>query len=326
MERILVVGGAGYIGSHACKAIAARGIEPIVFDNLSTGHKHAVKWGELAIGDIRVPQEIEGALERYKPDAIMHFAACIEVGEGERHPLKFWTNNTGGVINLLNGMSKTGIKNVVFSSTCAVYGQPDAIPITERQACNPVSVYGRTKRAVEEMMIDLSNAGGIRCAILRYFNAAGASSDGDIGEEHDPETHLIPNALKSASGLGARMKLFGTDYPTRDGTNIRDYIHVMDLADAHLAAVDKLASGDRLIVTNLGTGTGVTVLEILRSIERVTGLKPLYDVCDRRPGDAAALSASTAHAAELLGFRPKRSDIDTIIADAWRFHRRKWGV
>lgn len=326
VERILVVGGAGYIGSHACKAIAARGVEPVTFDNLSSGHRHAVQWGPLEIGDIRDRDCLESVLATYQPDAVMHFAACIEVGEGERHPLKFWTNNTGGVINLLNAMKATGIENLVFSSTCAVYGQPEVVPITEDQPCKPLSVYGRTKRAVEEMLIDHAAVGGVKCAILRYFNAAGASPDGEIGEEHDPETHLIPNALKAASGIGTTMKLFGTDYPTRDGTNLRDYVHVMDLADAHLAALDKLLAGERQIIANLGTGHGVTVLEILHAIERVTGLAPQYEVCDRRAGDAAALSADTAHATAIIGFNPRRSDIDKIIEDAWRFHRRKWGV
>ncbi|WP_300540844.1 UDP-glucose 4-epimerase GalE [Maricaulis sp.] len=326
MKRILVVGGAGYIGSHVCRMIAARGIEPIVFDNLSSGHRHAVKWGPLEVGDIRVQGDIERVLARYKPDAVMHFAACIEVGEGERSPLRFWTNNTGGALNLLNAMATTGVENLVFSSTCAVYGQPEFVPISERQACHPLSVYGRSKRAVEQILSDVANVGGVRCAILRYFNAAGASPDGDIGEEHDPETHLIPNALKAAAGIGPKMKLFGTDYPTRDGTCIRDYVHVLDLADAHLAALDMLKMGERKIVANLGTGDGVSVLEILGAIERITGLTPKYEVCERRPGDAPVLSADTAYAEELLGFNPVRSDIDTIIEDAWRFHRRQWGI
>jgi len=326
MAKILVVGGAGYVGAHTCKALAARGDEPVVFDNLSSGHEHAVRWGPLVRGDICNGADLDRAFAEHRPDAVMHFAANIEVGEGQRFPLRFWNNNVAGVTSLLAAMERAGVRPLVFSSTCAVYGEPEIVPITEAEACKPVSVYGRTKRAVEQILADVSSVNGVRYAALRYFNAAGASPDAEIGEEHDPETHLIPNALKAAAGIGGRMKLFGTDYDTRDGTCVRDYIHVMDLADAHLAALDRLIVSECRIIANLGTGHGASVLEVLQAVERVTGMKPPYDVHPRRDGDAPVLSADISHARAVLGFEPKRSDINTIIADAWQFHRKAWGV
>ena len=223
-------------------------------------------------------------------------------------------------------MERAGVKPLVFSSTCAVYGEPKTLPITEREPCKPVSVYGRTKRAVEQLLADTARVGAVRYAALRYFNAAGASPDGEIGEEHDPETHLIPNALKAAAGIGGAMRLFGTDYDTRDGTCIRDYVHVMDLADAHLAALDRLLGGEREIIANLGTGHGASVLEVLQAVKAVTGREAPYEVFKRRDGDAPVLSADLSHAKAVLGFSPKRSDIETIIADAWRFHKPRWGL
>lgn len=326
MANILVVGGAGYIGAHVCKALAARGDTPIVFDNLSSGHEHAVKWGPLVKGDLRSAEDLDRAFAEHAPEGVMHFAANIEVGEGQRFPLRFWDNNLAAVVNLLQAMDRTGVKALVFSSTCAVYGEPEIVPITEEEPCKPVSVYGRTKRAVEELLADVARVDGARYAALRYFNAAGASPDGEIGEEHDPETHLIPNALKAAAGIGGRMKLYGADYDTRDGTCIRDYVHVMDLADAHLAALDRLLGGEREIIANLGSGSGVSVLEVLQAIENVTGIKPPYEVHPRRDIDLPVLAADLSHARHTLGFSPKRSDIDTIIADAWRFHSRAWGL
>ena len=324
MANILVVGGAGYIGAHVCKALAARGDVPVVFDNLSSGHEHAVKWGPLIKGDLRSAEDLDRAFAEHALAGVMHFAANIEVGEGQRFPLRFWENNVAGVVTLLAAMARAGVKPIVFSSTCAVYGEPEIVPITEQESCKPVSVYGRTKRAVELLLADVARVDGVRYAALRYFNAAGASPDGEIGEEHDPETHLIPNALKAAAGVGGGMKLFGTDYATRDGTCIRDYIHVMDLADAHLAALDKLMAGEREIIANLGTGHGASVLEVLQAVEAVTGMKPPYDLHPRRDGDAPVLSADLTHARQVLGFKPKRSDIETIIADAWRFHSCAW--
>lgn len=326
MAKILVIGGAGYIGSHVCKALAARGDMPVVFDNLSSGHEHAVRWGPLVRGDIRTAGDLDRAFVEHRPDGVMHFAANIEVGEGEKYPLRFWENNVGGVIGLLSAMSRADVKPLVFSSTCAVYGEPDRVPITERESCKPISVYGRTKRAVEIMLADMARTGAVSYAALRYFNAAGASPDGEIGEEHYPETHLIPNALKAATGIGGKLKVFGTDYDTRDGTCIRDYIHVMDLAAAHLAALDKLNAGEREIIANLGTGDGASVLEVLNAVEAITGMKTPYQVYPRRSGDAPLLSADLSHARNVLGFTPHRSEIVNIIADAWRFHRRVWNL
>jgi UDP-glucose-4-epimerase GalE len=323
---VLVTGGAGYIGSHVCKALAARGDRPVVFDNLSSGHEHAVRWGPLVRGDVRSAQDLDRAFTEHRPDAVMHFAACIEVSEGERFPLRFWDTNVGGSISLLDAMARAGVAPLVFSSTCAVYGAPQTLPVSEAEPCKPVSVYGRSKHAVEQALADLARVGGVRYAALRYFNAAGASPDGEIGEEHDPETHLIPNALKAAAGIGGPMKLFGTDYDTPDGACIRDFIHVMDLAGAHLAALDRLMAGEQEIIANLGSGQGASVLEVLKAVEQVTGRMPPYRIEPRRPGDAPILSADLTHARKVLGFVPKRSGIETIIADAWRFHRKVWGL
>ncbi len=326
MANILVVGGAGYIGAHVCKALAARGDTPIVFDNLSSGHEHAVKWGPLVKGDLRSAADLDRAFAEHAPEGVMHFAANIEVAEGQLFPLRFWDNNLAAVVTLLKAMERADVKTLVFSSTCAVYGKPEIVPITEREICRPVSVYGRTKRAVEELLADVARVDGVCYAALRYFNAAGASPDGEIGEEHNPETHLIPNALKAAAGIAGKMKLFGADYDTRDGTCIRDYVHVMDLADAHLAALDRLLGGEREIIANLGAGCGVSVLEVLQAVENVTGVKPPYEVYPRRDGDPPVLAADLSYARQTLGFSPKRSDIDTIIADAWRFHNRAWAL
>ena len=325
-NTVLVIGGAGYIGAHACRALALRGDKPVVFDNLSSGHAHAVKWGPLVEGDLRNPADLEAAFRTYRLDAVMHFAACIEVGEGQKYPLRFWDNNVGGVITLLKAMRAANVHRLVFSSTCAIYGDPVTVPISEAESRKPVSVYGQTKHAVELMLEKTAHAEGLRYAALRYFNACGASPDGDIGEEHDPETHLIPNALKAAAGLGGKMKLFGDDYDTPDGTCIRDYIHVCDLAEAHLAALDRLMSGGDAFACNVGTGVGVSVREILQAVKAVTGREVPHDIAPRRAGDAIRLVSDTTLAGQLLDFRPTRSDPRTIIEDAWRFHAPRWGV
>ncbi|PWE18681.1 UDP-glucose 4-epimerase GalE [Marinicauda salina] len=325
-ETILVAGGAGYIGSHACKALHAAGYRPVVYDDLSSGHEHAVRWGPLVRGDIRDVAALDAAFAEHRPAAVMHFAASIEVGEGEREPLKYWDNNVAGSASLLAAMGRAGCESIVFSSTCAVYGEPEALPISEAEPLKPASVYGRTKRAVEQMLADAARAHSLRYAALRYFNAAGASPDGEIGEEHDPETHLIPNALKAAAGLGEAMRLFGEDYDTPDGTCVRDYIHVADLADAHVAALKRLIGGTPEIVCNLGTGAGFSVREILNAVERATGRPVPHEINPRRPGDVARLYADVGRARDLLDFRPARSTPETIIADAWAFHAPRWGV
>ncbi|HEX5007500.1 MAG TPA: UDP-glucose 4-epimerase GalE [Hyphomonadaceae bacterium] len=325
-KRVLVAGGAGYIGSHAAKALRLAGYEPVVFDDLSSGHEHAVRWGPFVRGDIRKADAVRAAIREYRPESVMNFAARIEVGEGEREPAAFYDNNVAGMVTLARVMLEEGVKTLVFSSTCAIYGDPERLPLTEDLPKRPVSVYGRTKLMCEQMLADMSRAHGLRYAALRYFNAAGADRDGEIGEEHDPETHLIPNALKAAAGLGGAMKLFGDDYPTPDGTCIRDFIHVTDLADAHVLASKKLAEGSRAVELNLGTGEGRTVMEVLRSVEKATGSAVPHTISPRRPGDAIALYSDASRVKAELGWHPKHSDIDTIVSTAWNFHRRKWPV
>ncbi len=324
IQRVLIAGGAGYIGSHAAKTLRLAGLEPIVFDDLSSGHEHAVKWGPLFRGDIRNAGAVRAAIREHKPDAVMHFAAKIEVGEGERDPVGFYENNVAGALNLVKVMLEEGVKNLVFSSTCAIYGDPERLPLTEDMPKRPVSVYGRSKLMVEQMLEDISRAQGLRYAALRYFNASGADPDGETGEEHDPESHLIPNALKAAVGLGGPMKLFGDDYPTPDGTNVRDFIHVTDLAEAHLAAARLLGGGTQKLQLNLGTGEGRTVKQVLDAVERATGRPVPHAIAPRRAGDAIALYADTSLSRETLGWTPRLSDIDTIVSTAWAFHRKAW--
>jgi UDP-glucose-4-epimerase GalE len=324
VERILIVGGAGYIGSHAAKAVRMAGREPIVFDDLSCGHEHAVRWGPLVKGDIRNADAVRAAIRQYRPDAVMQFAARIEVGEGERDPAHFYDNNVAGTLNLVRVMLEEGVKSLVFSSTCAIYGDPERLPLTEDLPKRPVSVYGRTKLMCEQMLEDISRAHGLNFAALRYFNAAGADPDGEIGEEHEPETHLIPNALKAAVGLGGPMKLFGTDYPTPDGTCIRDFIHVTDLAEAHILAADRITRDATNLQLNLGTGQGRTVREVLKAVESATGREVPVTVSPRRPGDAVALYADAGNVLKALGWTPRLSDIDTIVKTAWAFHRKAW--
>ncbi|HWA44108.1 MAG TPA: UDP-glucose 4-epimerase GalE, partial [Hypericibacter adhaerens] len=314
VQRVLICGGAGYIGSHAAKALRLAGREPVVFDDLSSGHAHAVKWGPMVKGDIRDPEALRAAIREHRPDAVMQFAARIEVGEGETNPAHFYDNNVAGTLNLARVMLEEGVKTLVFSSTCAIYGDPDRLPLTEDLPKKPVSVYGRSKAMCEQMLEDISRAHGLRFAALRYFNAAGADLDGEIGEEHEPETHLIPNALKAAVGLGGAMKLFGTDYPTPDGTCLRDYIHVTDLASAHILAADRLNSAEGNLQLNLGTGEGRTVLEVLKAVERATGRAVPVITSPRRPGDAVALYADPAKVRAALGWVPRHSSIDTIVS------------
>lgn len=325
-SRVLIAGGAGYIGSHAAKAVAAAGGLPIVYDNLSAGHEHAVRWGPLVRGDIRDSDTLRAAIREHRPDAVMHFAARIEVGEGEVAPASFYDCNVAGSLNLVRVMMQEGVKSLVFSSTCAIYGDPERLPLTEDLPKRPVSVYGRSKLMVEQMLEDISRAEGLSYAALRYFNAAGADLDAEIGEEHEPETHLIPNALRAAVGLGGPMKLFGTDYPTPDGSCVRDFIHVADLADAHVLAADRLLDGAKALKLNLGTGEGRTVFEVLKSVEAATGRPVPHVIAPRRAGDAVALYADTSLSRKELGWVPRRSDIDTIVSSAWGFHRGKWGL
>lgn len=325
-QRVLVAGGAGYIGSHAAKALHAAGREPVVFDNLSKGHRDSVKWGPFVEGDIRDPEAVRAAIRAHRPDVVMHFAARIEVGESEARPVDYYDNNVAGALNLVRVMLEEGVDKIVFSSTCAIYGNPERLPLTEDMPKRPVSVYGQTKLMVEQILESVSRANGLQFAALRYFNAAGADPDGETGERHDPETHLIPNAISAAVGRTGAMKFFGDDYPTRDGSCERDFIHVCDLADAHILAADKLMSGEKSLQLNLGTGSGRTVFEVLKAVEKATGKSVPFEMAPRRQGDATALYADTSLSKEKLGWTPRLSDLDTIVSSAWNFHRKDWGL
>jgi UDP-glucose-4-epimerase GalE len=325
VQRVLIAGGAGYIGSHTAKALRQAGREPIVFDDLSSGHDHAVRWGPLVRGDIRNPDALRAALRAHRPEVVVNFAGRIEVGEGERNPADFYDVNVAGTLNLVRVMLEEGVRSLVFSSTCAVYGDPERLPLTEDMPHRPVSVYGRTKAMAERILEDISRAHGLRYAALRYFNAAGADPSGEIGEEHDPETHLIPNAIKAAVGRGGPMKLYGSDYPTEDGTCVRDFVHVNDLAQAHILAADRLAEGAGNLQLNLGTGQGRTVMQVLQAVERAVGRPVPHVLSPRRAGDAVALYSDASRVKQVLGWTPHMSDLDTIVSTAWNFHRKAWG-
>lgn len=324
-EDFIVVGGAGYIGAHVCKMVSERGGNPIVFDNFSAGHKHAVKWGPFINVDCQDRKALDAAFAQY-PDSrtVIHLASSIEVGLGETDPTGFYHNNVVGALNLLDAMHKAKCDRFIFSSTCATYGHSEVMPLTEDRVQNPFSVYGKTKLAIEHMIQSYHKAYGLNYVTLRYFNAAGADANAEIGEEHDPETHLIPNALKAIAGLGPAMKLFGTDYDTKDGTCIRDYIHVNDIALAHIKALQAFEAGLTQAEVNIGTGKGVSNLEVLKAIQKVTGKPVPYKVAPRRQGDVTRLYADATLAKTVLGFSPEYSELDNIITTAWNFHRKIW--
>jgi UDP-arabinose 4-epimerase len=324
-KNIVIIGGAGYVGSHAAMAVSQAGHVPIVVDNLSGGHQSGVQWGPLEVCDMRDTPALTQIMRQFAPSAVMHFAASIEVGIGEKEPLAFFDNNVAGTISVLKAMQGADVSKLVFSSTCAVYGNAQP-PLTEATPHNPASVYGRTKSIVEGIIGDCVRAHGMSAVALRYFNACGAQIGGRIGEQHDPETHLIPNALKAACGLGGPLKVFGADYPTPDGTCLRDYVHVSDLATAHVAALDLLTRERGFHAINLGTGNPFSVLDVLAAVERATGRPVPHDFAPRRAGDVAVLTADVSKAREKLGFDPKFSDIDTIVGSAWAFHRQAWGL
>lgn len=317
---ILVSGGAGYIGSHACKALAAAGWTPVTYDNLVHGHEWAVQWGPLEIGDTLDRARLDAVLKAHNPVAVMHFAAFTSVGESVADPDKYWRNNRDGTLSLLDAMEAHGIRRFVFSSTAAVYGTPEAVPIPESAPKRPINPYGATKWAIEEALAERGASQGLTSTALRYFNAAGADPDGLTGEDHDPETHLIPLALAAAAGKGPPLTLFGEDYPTEDGTCIRDYIHVTDLAAAHVRALQRMGEGYKAY--NLGTGQGASVKRILATIERVTGRSVPHSIGPRREGDPAALVADPARAMAELDWRPRLSDLDTIVRTAWNWINR----
>jgi UDP-glucose 4-epimerase len=321
MTNILVVGGAGYIGSHTCLDLSNKGLTPIVYDNLSNGHAEFAKWGTLEEGDIRDRARLDAVLSKHQPAAIVHFAALIEVGESVKDPLAFFEINVSGTLTLLAAAQNAGIDKLVFSSTCATYGVPQAIPLVETHPQQPINPYGQSKLIVERMLADLGQYKGFRSVVLRYFNAAGADPEGRIGEWHSPETHAIPLAIEAALGRRAGFKVFGSDYDTRDGTCVRDFIHVMDLADAHSRAVQYLLDGGESVALNLGTGHGTTVKELVEAIGVVSGRRFPVDYVGRREGDSPALVADNAKAKAVLGWSPSH-DLNSIIETAWNWHSR----
>jgi UDP-glucose 4-epimerase len=319
--NILVTGGAGYIGSHCCKELSKKGFHPITIDNLVYGHKNFVRWGEFFQGDAGDPTHLKECLRHYKIDAVMHFAAYAYVGESVEDPLKYYENNLRNTIQLLHAVLENNIKYIVFSSTCATYGDPEKIPIDEDHPLNPINPYGKTKRMVEEILADYHAAYGLKYMSLRYFNAAGADPDAEVGEDHDPETHLIPIVLDVAAGKRKAIKIFGTDYGTPDGTCIRDYIHVTDLAQAHILALQRLTGGADSSVYNLGNSQGFSVLEVIERARKITGENIAVENSDRRPGDPPVLIASNEKAVKELGWKPQYADLDDIIGTAWRWHQ-----
>lgn len=321
-QNILVTGGAGYIGSHACKALAALGYTPITYDNLSNGNAWAVKWGPIEHGDLLDRGRLDEVIAKYRPGAVMHFAALAYVGESVTQPKDYYRTNVAGTLSLLEAALHHDIKNFVFSSTCATYGIPDVDLICEQTPQEPINPYGATKLIVEGMLRDFERAYGLRWTALRYFNAAGADFEGEIGEAHDPETHLIPLVLDAASGRRKDITIFGTDYDTEDGTCVRDYIHVVDLADAHVLALKAIEAGAENNAFNLGVGKGYSVRQVIETSERMTNLKVPVVQGNRREGDPASLVADASKAREILGWQATRSDLDSIVRSAWNWHKK----
>jgi UDP-glucose-4-epimerase GalE len=325
---VLVTGGAGYIGSHTVRHLGREGERVVVLDNLSTGHRELVPDAAVAFEqvDLKDRAGLDAFFARHRPSGVVHFAARTYVGESVTDPSRYYLENVLATWNLLEAMRAHGCRDIVFSSTCATYGEPVRVPIDEEHPQAPISPYGRTKLHMEHMMEDYSRAYGLRFAALRYFNAAGASQQGDLGELHDPETHLIPLVLQVALGERADIKVFGDDYPTPDGTCIRDYIHVEDLVTAHLSALRLLRSGRTGFQANLGTGTGYSVRQVIETVERVTGRPIPFEVVARRPGDPPELVSGGTRAGAELGWRPARAALEDIVGDAWRFLQRRRGA
>ena len=317
---VLVIGGAGYIGSHAARALRSSGHDVIIFDNLSTGYERLAGGFELVRGDVLDAKDLASVLSRV--DAIMHFAAFAYVGESVTNPRKYFHNNVEGGLSLLNSAVEAGVKKIIFSSTCAVYGEVSKVPIDENIPREPVNPYGVTKLFFEQALEAYDRAYGLRFASLRYFNAAGADDSGEIGELHEPETHLIPLALRTAAGKGPELQIFGSDYPTPDGTCVRDYIHVNDLASAHVKALEHLAAGKASVALNLGTGTGASVQEVIHAVEKTTGKRVAHKFVPRRPGDPPALVANPAKARAVLGWKAERG-LDNIVTTAWNWMQRQ---
>jgi UDP-arabinose 4-epimerase len=321
-KNILVTGGAGYIGSHACKALARAGYLPIAYDNLVYGHREAVRWGPLVEGDLGDAARLADTLARHEVAAIMHFAAFAYVGESMEKPQLYFRNNVVNTLALLDAMLAAGLRHIVFSSSCATYGTPARVPITEDTPQRPVNPYGESKLICERAIHWYGEAYGMKYAALRYFNASGADPDGEIGEAHDPETHLVPLVLATALGRRAQIDIYGTDYPTPDGSAVRDYIHVQDLAEAHVAALGHLLAGGASLALNLGTGAGHSVREVIAAAERVTGRRIARREMPRRAGDPPVLVADVARVRASLGWQARVSDLDSILGTAWAWHSR----
>lgn len=318
-KRVLITGGAGFIGSHTAKLLKSRGLEPVVYDNLSTGHRQSVRFGPFIQADILDTMLLTETILRYTPVAVIHFAASAYVGESVEDPAKYYHNNVCGTLSLLDACRETGLDKIIFSSSCATYGIPAHLPIVETMAQKPINPYGQTKLMAEHMLRDYAAAFGQHYVALRYFNACGADPEGELGEWHEPETHLIPRALLAAAGKIAQLEIFGDDYETEDGTCIRDYIHVSDLAQAHVLAYEYLAAGGDNLAVNLGTGRGSSIRQILGAIDRVTGHSVPVAIHPRRAGDPPVLYADPALARRTLGFKPQYSDLDTIVRTAAPF-------
>jgi UDP-glucose-4-epimerase GalE len=320
---ILVTGGAGYIGSHTAKLLATRGHQPIVFDDLTQGHEWAVKWGPLERGTLVDADRLRDVFARHRIDAVVHFAANALVGESMSNPSKYFRNNTVGTLTLLDAMRAAGVGTIVFSSTCATYGNPIRVPIDETHPQAPVNPYGESKLMVEKMLHWYGVVHGMKWIALRYFNAAGADPEGEIGEDHDPESHLIPLVIGATMGTRPPVTVFGTDYPTPDGSAIRDYVHVADLADAHLRAIERLGSGTPSQAINLGTGHGQSVLQVVDTVKRVSGRDVPFKTAGRRAGDPPELVAAPSSAREVLGWTCQYADLDVIVRHAWRWHESR---
>lgn len=321
MKHVLVTGGAGYIGSHACKVLAANGYIPVAYDNLSTGWQDAVKFGPFEQGDLLDRTRLDAVFAQYSPVAVMHFAALSQVGESFEKPGLYWHNNVTGSLSLIEAAIAANCKNFVFSSTCATYGDQDNVVLDENSIQHPTNSYGSSKRAIEEILRDFQASAGLRHVIFRYFNVAGADPDGEVGEHHDPETHLIPVMLDVIEGKRPTLTIHGTDYETPDGTCIRDYVHVMDLVDAHVLGLKWLEDGNDSRVFNLGTGHGFSVRQVIDQSSAVTNQQVPFTEGPRRAGDCTKLVSGSTRAREELGWQPDRSDLPTMITDAWRWHQ-----
>lgn len=322
-KNVLVTGGAGYVGSHACKALAAAGYVPVTFDNLSTGWAEAVKFGPLVQGDLADRTALDRAMADYAPVAVMHFAALSLVGEAMRDPGTYWRANVLGALNLIEAAIAGGVGSFIFSSTCATFGDQDGVVLTEDSLQKPLNAYGASKRAIENILQDFEASHGLRHVIFRYFNVAGADPDGQIGEQHRPETHLIPLLLDAVAGRRPALTVYGSDYPTSDGTCVRDYVHVADLAEAHALGLKWLQDGRESRAFNLGSGHGFSVRQVIEAARHITNREVPVVEGDRRAGDAASLVSGSQRAITELGWQPRHSTMDQMIADAWRWHQSR---